>query len=96
MSYDRVRQSPHQATLGCGKRPLWEDLWEGPGLVRSCCWLSSPRRDSTRQARAMTFSTYGLAAMGFPDPATPWALPDMSGLYDKNLLNVSLDRLTGR
>jgi hypothetical protein len=43
----------------------------------------------------MTWSTYGLQAMGYPDPGLPWRLPDLSALFDKNMLNVGLDRFSG-
>lgn len=42
----------------------------------------------------MPITTHGLAAMGYPDPATPWALPDVSDLYHHNLL--SSESLSGR
>jgi hypothetical protein len=41
------------------------------------------------------FAKAGLAALGFPDPDLTYRVPDLSHLYDKNVLNVSLDRLTG-
>lgn len=46
--------------------------------------------------RSTRFSRSGLAAMGAPDPRVGYRVPDLSGLYDKNILNVALDALVGR
>lgn len=38
----------------------------------------------------------GLAAMGLPDPEIRYNMRDLSGLFAGNVLNLSLDRLTGQ
>ncbi|MCO5300360.1 MAG: hypothetical protein M9886_10425 [Candidatus Nanopelagicales bacterium] len=41
------------------------------------------------------FGVHGLAAMGAPDPSTEYQIPDLAGLFDKNILNLALDALFG-
>ena len=41
------------------------------------------------------YSKAGIAALGFPDPDLAYRIPDLGHLYHGNILNVSLDRLTG-
>lgn len=41
------------------------------------------------------FSVHGLAAMGAPDPSTEYQIPDLSKLFDRNILDLALDAALG-